>query len=195
MNRLLRQTFAVAALGAALTASTFAADNGGFVDFGKFTAASGREFVEVNLQSGLLKFAAKIAANEEPEAAELLRNITHVRVNVIGMDETNRENTVSRVEKIRADLESRGWEKIVTVREGADKGGDDVAVYMKARGEDAIEGIVVTVIADKGEAVLVNVVGNIQADQLAKLGEQLDVHPLRKLKLKRAARVEAEKAS
>lgn len=183
MNRLLRQSLAAAAFGAALSLNALAADDGGFVDFGKFTAASGREFVEVNLQSGLLKFAAKIAATEEPEAAELLRNITHVRVNVVGMDDSNRDGTVERVEMIRADLEKRGWEKIVTVREGGDKAGDDVAIYMKSKGEDAIEGIVVTVIDKKGEAVLVNIVGNIRADQIAKLADQLDIKPLRKIKL------------
>lgn len=183
--KLLRTSFAAAVFGAALTASSFAAEPAGYVDFGRFTAASGREFVEVNLQSGLLKFAAKIAATEEPEAAELLRNISHVRVNVIGLDDTNRGATVERIEKIRADLEKQGWEKIVTVREGEDKGGDDVAIYMKSSGEEAIEGVVVTVIERGGEAVLVNIVGNIRAEQLAKLGEQLDVRPLRKLKLKR----------
>ncbi|HYC72718.1 MAG TPA: DUF4252 domain-containing protein [Opitutaceae bacterium] len=193
MNRLLHSSLAAVAVGAALSASAFAADPAGYVDFGKFSAAAGREFVEVNLQSGLLKFAAKVAATEEPEAAELLRNISHVRVNVIGMDDSNRVSTVERIEKIRADLEKQGWEKIVTVREGDGKGGDDVAVYMKSKGEDAIEGIVVTVIQDRGEAVLVNVVGDIRAEQLAKLGEHLDVHPLRKLKLKR--KQDAEEAT
>lgn len=184
MNRL-RSTFAAALLGAALTVPAFAAEPAGFVDFGKFAAASGREFVEVNLQSGLLKFAAKIAATEEPEAAELLRNISHVRVNVIGLDDTNRSATVERIENIRADLEKQGWEKIVTVREGDEKGGDDVAVYLKANGDEAIAGLVVTVIERRGEAVLVNIVGDIRAEQLAKLGEHLDVKPLRKLKMKR----------
>lgn len=185
--KLLRSSLAAAVFGAALTASSFAAEPAGYVDFGKFNAAAGREFVEVNLQSGLLKFAAKVAAAEEPEAAELLRSISHVRVNVIGLDDTNRGATVERIEKIRADLEKQGWEKIVTVREGDDKGGDDVAVYMKAKGEEAIEGLVVTVIERRGEAVLVNIVGDIRADQLAKLGEHLDVKPLRKLKMKRKA--------
>lgn len=185
MNRILRNTFAAACLGAALTVKSFAAEEGGFVDFGKFTAASGREFVEVNLPSSLLKFAARIAATDEPEVAQLLRSITQVRVNVIGMDETNRESTVSRIEGIRADLEKRGWQKIVTARAGADGGSDDVAVYLKSRGEDAIEGVVVTVIARKGEAVLVNIVGNIRADQIAELAEQLDIKPLRKLRIER----------
>jgi hypothetical protein len=42
---------------------------------------------------------------------------------------------------------------------------------------------VVTVIDGKKEAVLVNVVGNIQPEKLATLGERFDIEPLRKLKL------------
>jgi hypothetical protein len=152
------------------------------VDFGAFTAAAGCEYVEVNLQSGLIRFAAKLAATHEPEAAELLRNIKHVRVNVVGMDKTNREATLARVTDIRAGLEKRGWEKIVTVQESG-SAGDDVAIYMKSKDEDSIEGLVVTVIEKRGKVVLVNVVGRIEAAQIARLGEKLNVEPLRKIKL------------
>lgn len=172
------------ALAALLSATaTFAADEAGYVDFGKFTAADGCKFVEINLHAGLLNFAARVAATAEPEAAELLRSIRRVRVNVVGLDQTNRGATLERIAAIRADLEKRGWEKIVTVREEQAKGGDDVAIYMMARGEEAIEGLVVTVIDRRGEAVLVNVVGDIRADQLAKLGDKLDIKELRKLKV------------
>lgn len=181
MKNLLRTAVALTALFSAT--ATFAADETGFVDFGRFSAANGGKFVEVNIQSGLLKFAAKIAAVEEPEAAELLRSIKRVRVNVVGLDETNRASTIERIEAIRTDLEKRGWEKVVTVREEKAKGGEDVAIYMKSSGEDAIEGLVVTVIDKKGEAVLVNVVGDIRAEQLAKLADKLDIKELRKLKL------------
>ena len=111
-----------------------------------------------------------------------LKNIRHVRVNVVGLDDTNKASTLARMESIRADLEKKGWEKIVTVREPKKSGSDDVAVFMKST-DDTIHGIVVTVIESKGTAVFVNVVGNIRADELAKLGEKLDIMPLRKLKL------------
>ena len=126
-----------------------------------------------------------LPATRERAPAELLRNIRHVRVNVIGLDDTNRAATLAQVATVRADLARKGWEKIITVREGADQEGDDVAIFMKSRSDEAIEGLVVTVISKQGEAVLVNVVGDIRADQLAKLGERLDLEPMRKLKLRR----------
>ena len=62
MNRLLRHSLAAATLGAVLSLPALAADPGE-ADFGSFSAADGCKFVEVNLQSGLIKFAAKIAAS------------------------------------------------------------------------------------------------------------------------------------
>jgi hypothetical protein len=184
MNNLLRSALAATALSLASALPVSAAPEIGAVDFGSFSAGPQSKFVEVNVQSGLLKFAAKIAASQEPDAAELLNNIRHVRVNVVGLDETNRAATVARVESIRAELEKKGWEKIVTAREPKKGGTDDIAIYMMSN-EETIHGVVVTVIEGKGEAVLVNVVGNIRAEQLARLGEKLDIKPLSKLKLPR----------
>ena len=185
-NYSFRTCLMVAGLTLATTAFANVTEDAGYVDLGKFTAADGCEYVEVNIKSGLLKFAAKIAAIHEPEAAELLRNIKLVRVNVVGMDDTNRKDTVGRITAIRADLETKGWEKIVTVREGKDKKGhkgDDVAVYIKTASEDAISGVVVTVMEKNGEAIIVNIVGHIRAEQIADLGERLDIKELRRLKI------------
>ncbi len=182
MKNPLRSSLAAATLSLAFTASVLAADEPGFVDFGKFAAGPDSKFVEVNLGAGLIKFAAKIAASHEPDAAALLKNIRHVRVNVVGLDDTNKVSTLARLESVRADLEKKGWEKIVTARDPQAKSGDDVVIFMKST-DDAIQGLVVTVIEHKGTAVFVNVVGNIRAEELARLGEKLDIKPLRKLKL------------
>jgi hypothetical protein len=177
-----RSSLAAATLSLASLASLSAADEPGYFDFGKFAVGSDSKFVEVNLQSGLIKFAAKLAASHEPDAAELLKNIRHVRVNVVGLDASNQASTLARMESIRSDLEKKGWEKIVTARDPKAKGSDDVAVFVKST-DETIQGIVVTVVEHKGTAVFVNVVGNIRAEELAKLGEKLDIKPLSKLKL------------
>ncbi len=182
MKPMLRSLLAATTLSLVFATSLRAADEPGYVDFGRFSAAPEARFVEVNVKSGLLKFAARIAATQEPEAAELLRNIRHVRVNVVGLDESNQAATVARVHEIRADLEQRGWEKVVVAREPRQARTDDVAVFALSN-EDEIQGIVVTVIEHQGNAVLVNVVGNIRAEQIAKLGEKLDLKPLQKLKV------------
>jgi hypothetical protein len=161
---------------AALSARAAAAESG-YIDLGQFKSAPGCEFVEVNLHSTLLKFASIFVNREDSETAALIRSLKHVRVNVIGYDETNRAETAGRVQKIRGELEAQGWTQIISVRKGGDT--EDVVVYVKTRGEDAIDGLVVTVIDPaKHQAVLVNIVGNIRPEQLAGLGRGLHIDHL-----------------
>ena len=51
----------------------------------------------------------------------------------------------------------------------------DVAVYLKTDDQDTIQGITVTVIDGGREAVVVNVVGSVNTDQIADLVEKLNL--------------------
>jgi hypothetical protein len=151
----------------------------GYVDFGALVPSAEGKFVEVNLPEGLLKFAAALTAKQEPQAADVIRNLRHVQVNVIELSDANRAGTVERVQAIRHELEGRGWSQIVNVREPPK--GDDVQIYAKTRGEEAVEGLVVTVISGTREVVLVNIVGDIKPDQIATLAERFNIEPLKKI--------------
>jgi len=139
--------------------------------------------MEVDISKGLLKLASNFAKHEDPEVAEIIGNLERVRVNVFGIDDTNRDEVTNRIETVRTELETQGWTRVVTVRES---GGDNVAVFLKQDSEEAIQGVVVTVISNDGEAVLVNVVGDVKIDQIARLGDRLDIDPLRELGLEAA---------
>ena len=150
----------------------------GQVDFGTFSRSeSGGEFVEVNLQGGILSMAARLVPKEEREIAKLLGGLHQVRVNVIGLDDANREQVKQQVEKIKGTLAAQGWERIVT----AQKKAEDVGIYLKTLGKEAIAGLTVIVTDGKKEAVFVNIVGDIKVEQLATLGERLNIEPLRKI--------------
>ncbi len=180
MKHLFRSSLAAAAFAGAI--ALHASDEPGYVDIGQLAPAAGGQFVEVNLSPALLKFAARIAKHHEPDAAEIVGDIKRVRINVVGLDDSNRAATIERIEAVRTKLEGQGWTRMVTVREAKD--GDNVAIFAKMRGEDAIDGIVVTVISGKGEAVFVNVVGTIDPDKIAALAEKYDIEPLRHVKVK-----------
>ena len=185
MNHLLRSSLAAATLSLALFTFSRAADSEpGYFDLGQVTPSEKGEFVEVNLSPGLLKFAAKIAAANDPEAAVVIGNLRRVCVNVVGLDDRNRAGAVERIEAIRRKLASEGWTRIVTVREK--DGGDNVDVHVKQNADDSLAGLVATVIDRKGEAVLVNIVGNITAEQLGVVAEKFDLDPLRKVHAKLA---------
>ncbi len=191
MKNLLRSSLAAATLSLALVASSFAADaEPGAIDIGQLMPSAKGQFVEINLSPAMLKFAARITARQEPEVAELIRNLKSIRVNVVGLDDSNRAATVEKIDSVRRKLESEGWAKMVTVRDH--NGGDNVDVHVKQRGEEAIDGLVVTVIDKKGEAVFVNIVGNINADQIAQIADKFDLEPLRKVHLKIEAKKKAK---
>jgi len=178
-----RHLVSAAGLAVLLSFPALAAESeAGYVDIGELVPSAKGEFVEVNLSPGLLKFAARIASKQEPEAAALIANLKRVRVNVVTLDEGNRAATTKRFEGIRRKLESQGWTPMVTVRER--EGGDNVTVHAKQKNDDVIEGLVVTVLNDRNEAVFVNIVGTISADQIATIAEQLDIEPLRHVKVK-----------
>lgn len=181
MKNLVRSSLVLATLAAA-TAAFAAADEPGYVDIGQLVPSSKGQYVEVNLSPALMKFAARIAKHQEPDAAEMIGDIKRIRVNVVGLDDTNRDATIARIEEVRSKLEQQGWTRMVTVRE--ENKGDDVAIFAKLRDDEMIDGIVVTVFNRKGEAVFVNVVGTINPDKIATLAQKYDIEPLRHVKVK-----------
>ena len=178
MKRLIRFTCGAALLGAMITAGFSAGTpEAGYVDFGKFSPPSaGGEFVEVHINSNLISMASRLAERHEPEIADLLHGLQLIRVNVIGLNKENRVDVEKRVKTIRSELDAQGWERVVT----AQKNGEDVGVYVKTRGEEAVQGLVVMVLGDKKEAVLVNIVGDIKPEKLAVIGERFNIEPLKK---------------
>jgi hypothetical protein len=174
-----RLLLAPAAFAFAIVSTALAADPG-YVDFGKLVGPEKGEFVDITLGKGVLKLTSLIAKCKSPEASQLISGLSRVRVNVVGLDDRNRDQTTERVQAIRNDLVRDGWEQIVAVR---GKKQEDVAVFLKQRDGEIIEGVVVTVIDErKKEAVLVNVAGHIKVEQLAILGEHLDIPQLRGVK-------------
>ena len=179
MNCLISQTLRLAIVSALIHGSAFADDPlPGRVDFGKFTPSStGREFVEVHLTRHLIAMAGGLVQKSEPEVADLLRGLQLIRVNVIGLDDKNRAEVEQRVKAIRTDLDAKGWERTVTVQQK----NEDVGIYLKTRGGETVEGLVITVLGGKGEAVLINIVGDIKPEKLAVVGERLNLNPLKQL--------------
>ncbi len=148
------------------------------VDLGTWTPPKkGGEFVEVNLRDNLLGMAARLAAKDQPEVAELLGGIRSVRVHVIGLDDSNRSANTDHVHALRKSLDAAGWERVVSVSE-ADQ---EVAVHVRTQGSEVVQGIVVTVLESKHQAVVVHVSGDIRPEKLATLGERFGIEPLKHL--------------
>jgi len=188
---MIRYPLAIAVLAAGVGCNALAGPAPGQADFGKFTPpGSGGQFVEIQVNSNLLSLAAQVVEKQQPDAAKLLRSVQLVHVNVVGLTDGNRAELEKRVRQIRHDLEAQGWDHTVAVQE---KDGQDVGIYTKTRGGEALAGLVITVIQPKEQVVLINIVGDIRPEQVAALGDKLDIKPLKDVgaALKHAAPKEA----
>lgn len=154
-----------------------AGDKLAVADLGPLPAADGADYVEVNVSNNLIAMAARLAEKQEPQVADMLRGIKSVRVNVVGLTDQNRSEVEKKIKAIRAQLDAAGWERTVA----AQKDKADVGVFVKTRGDEAVEGVVVTIMEGGQQAVLVNVVGDIKPEKLAMIGERFDLEPLKKL--------------
>ena len=179
MKRLMSLVIGTATLCVAMGTAVWAEDLlPGQVDFGTFSPPKGgAEFVEVNVPSSLISLAARLVQKEEPDVAQLLNGLKLVRVNVIGLDEQNRAEMQKRAQKIRKELGSKGWERIVT----AQQKDQDVSIYLRMTDQGAVQGLAAVVIDGNEHAVFVNIVGDINPEQLAMLGDKLHIDPLKKI--------------
>lgn len=154
------------------TSALVAAEPSAAVDFGSIPGPAGDgEQVEIHVPRNLISIATKIVAKQEPEVAKLLASVDSVHVRVVSLDEGNRAAVEKRMGEIRADLAKGGWQKVVTAKDN----GDDVAIFMRTKGDELIEGVVVTVLDGDAEAVFVNVVGSIRPEQIAEIAGALHV--------------------
>ena len=155
-----------------------AAEPGSPLDFGALTLpGSGGQCVEVRINRNLIAMASRLAERQEPEVAELLRGLESVHLSVVSLDDANREAALDRIASLRTGLDAHGWDRVVTVRQNQ----EDVQVFLKTRGEEAIEGVVVTVIERDREAILVNIVGDLRPEKIAVIGERLNLEPLKQI--------------
>lgn len=147
----------------------------GYVDFEALRIFKGDEAkIEVFLKEPMLNLVSKFVKDEDPELYEMLGKLKLVRVQVFDVDDAKVREFAEITKKTTAMLDDKGWERIVRVRDDE----EHVDVYLRPSDNyESILGIVVMVAADD-EAVFVNVVGEINPDDVARLGEHFDIHEL-----------------
>ena len=176
----MKTSFAYAAAVASLLLSApLRADDppAGLVSFGKFTKPTNGELVEINLSSDMVAMALQLVGKGQPDLAEAVGGLHSIRVNVVGLDDQNRDEITARIKAVRSELDAKGWQAVVNVQEKK----EDVGIYLKTRGKESIEGLVITVLDGRKEAVFINVVGDIKMDKLAALSDKLNLGALKKV--------------
>jgi len=124
---------------------------------------------EVNLDVGLLQFAAGFLSGKDPDEAKvkaLVAGLKGIYVRTLTFAKPG-EYSRADVEKIRAQL--KGWSPIVSVHEAE----EDTGIYIKTDGQK-IQGLVI-LSAEPTELTLVNIVGSISLDQLKDLSGKFGI--------------------
>ena len=140
----------------------------GYVDFGDLSATYGEPKITINLGGTMLNFVGLIGGQDSPETSELISKLKGIRVQIYSLDE-NSDAAKNQFGKTKSSLKSSGWEPIVQVNEDDEQ----VLVYMKAI-DGNMEGMTVMVV-DNEEAVFVNVIGQLNPAELAKVMDRFDV--------------------
>lgn len=129
--------------------------------------------VDITLDGFLLNIAKKIADKSEDEDLKILADIKSVRVRNFEFDSDGAYSN-SDIEAVRRQLNAPGWSALVQAHKREPK--EDVDVYLCTE-DGKILGIAV-IASDPRSFTIVNVIGNIDIDKLAKLKGQFGIPKL-----------------
>lgn len=174
MKRLFKNRFVIGLLCALFAMPVIAQEDelknlAGYVDFGDLSASYGEPKITINLGGTMLNFVGMMSSSESPETSDLISKLKGIRVQIYAIDE-NSDAAKSQFGKTKSQLKSGGWEPIVQINEDDEQ----VLVYMKMT-EGHMEGMTVMVV-DDDEAVFVNVIGQLNPAELAKVMDKFDVN-------------------
>lgn len=138
-------------------------------------AAKASQTVDVNIDERLMRLAARVFNDKDEDEREVKKLVAGLKgIYVKSFEfETEGQYTPADIETIRTQLRGPGWTRLVNVtsrKEGI------IEVYLLFNG-DAVGGLAVLHTDDK-ELTVVNIVGPVDLDKLAKLEGQLGVPEL-----------------
>jgi hypothetical protein len=138
-------------------------------------AAKASQSVDVNVDERLMKMAAKVFSDQDPDERKikkLVEGLKGIYVRSFEFD-TSGQYTAADLESIRTQLSGPGWTRMVNV---TSKKEGNLEVYLRFQG-DMVNGLAV-LHSDEKELTVVNIVGPVDLDKLAELEGQFGVPEL-----------------
>jgi hypothetical protein len=138
-------------------------------------ATRASQSVDVNIDERLIRIAAKAFSDEDPEERAVKKLVIGIKgIYVKSFEfETDGQYTTADVETIRAQLRGPGWTRLINVQSKKDGNHE---VYLLMNGEQ-IGGLAVLSAEDR-QLVVVNIVGPVDLEKLAKLEGQFGIPEL-----------------
>jgi len=142
--------------------------NEGFADLDSLGLADTDRVMTLSIGPALLRFAAN-HVDDDPETEALLRSLDGVRIHIYEIDgEASR--VASRMERMSRKLQAGGWEQVLLARSGSEQAHMLLKVV-----DQQICGMTVLVSDGESEAVVINLMGDLQPEQFADVMVALDV--------------------
>lgn len=142
--------------------------NDGFADLESLGMRDVDRVMTLSIGPALLRFAAS-HVDDDPELRELLRGLDGIRIRIYEID-GDAGRVATRIDTMSSHLQHDGWEPVLTVREG------DETTHMLLRTiKGRLCGMTVLVSDGDSEAVVVNLMGEIQPEQFGEVMLALDV--------------------
>lgn len=161
-----------APLAALLLSTPGFAEPAGQINFADLSSQYGEPKVEINLTAALMRMVGSFAKKDEPEVAELLSKLEFINVRVYQIAD-QAATALASIEDVSRKLKRDKWDTLVTVNDE----GERVRIFSKST-NDVIDGIVVMAVSPEkegGEAVFINIVGEIDPAKISTITESLNI--------------------
>ena len=138
-------------------------------------ASKASQTIDVNIDERLMRIALKVFSDEDAEEREVKKVVAGIKGIYVKSFEFENEGqyTSADIETIRTQLRGPGWTRLVNV---TSKKEGNLEVYLLMNG-DTVGGLAV-LSSDLRELTVVNIVGPIDLDKLAKLEGQFGIPDL-----------------
>lgn len=153
-------------------AQTEMIDDPGFVDMREienwFESAP---VLEVDVRGKLLNLVAEASRPTDPELSLLLGNLKAIQVKGFPMHRRQMDGVSRHTRAFVRRLSNDGWDPVIHVRE-RDK---QIDMFVKMKGDDIAGLMVIVLEPGDDETVFLNIVGNIDPEQIGRIGRKFDV--------------------
>ena len=165
--RLLASALLVLSIGACGLTAPRGSD--GYADLDSLGVFDTDRTMSLSIGPTMLHFAARMTAEDEPETAELLRELDGVRIRIYEID-GDAERVAHRIEAMSDRLQQERWEPVMLVREEGEQ------VHMLLRTLDGrIQGLVLIASDGTSEAVVINLMGELNPGHFSDVMVALNV--------------------
>lgn len=143
----------------------------GYIDFADIESwFNASPTIEVNIKGALLRLVAEASRYEDPDLAELLFKLKAIQMRGFPLRGSQYKDVERHADGMAQRLRDDGWDTVMRVRDYEER----VDMYLKMHGEK-IAGLVVMVVEPgEDETVFVNIVGDIDPEQIGRLGRKFN---------------------